>query len=378
MHWPWKVETRDSQFLMPSDFANNGNFADTKAVDPDSALRLSSVWACINLLANTISTLPIDVFRNDEEIPAPPLLASPAAGWTLEQWLWALMQSLLLRGNAYSLITARSGPRLTPSQVEPVNPDNVSVSVGVDGSITYRFKGRVLDPSDVWHVAAFRPAGSPVGLSPIAAASETIGLGLAVQRFGRAFFADGAMPSGLLTVEQKMNQSDVDLARTHLDRATHGRRQPLIVSGGGAGDVKWQNLSIAPEESQFVESRKLGVSEIARTFGVPPEMIGGEAGNSLTYATVEGRGVEFVRYSLSHWLVRLERAIGDLLPRGQSVKFNVNALLRGTTKERYEAHAIALQNRWMTVDEVRALEDLGPMPAGASSPPNLQAVEGGA
>jgi HK97 family phage portal protein len=215
-----------------------------------------------------------------------------------------------------------------------------------------------------------------VGLSPISAASETIGLGLAVQRFGRAFFADGAMPSGLLTVDQKMNKLDVDVARESLDRATHGRRQPLIVSGGGAGDVKWQNLSIAPEESQFVESRKLGVSEIARTFGVPPEMIGGEAGNSLTYATVEGRGLEFVRYSLSHWLVRLERAIGDLLPRGQSVKFNVNALLRGTTKERYEAHAIALASGWLTVDEVRALEDLGPMPSSASSPPNLQAVEG--
>jgi HK97 family phage portal protein len=377
MRWPWKLETRDSQFIVPSELTGSGNFADTTPVDPDSALRLSSVWACINLLANTISTLPLDVFRNDEEIPTPPLLASPAAGWTLEQWLWALMQSLLLRGNSYALITARSGPRLTPSQVEPVNPDSVSVSVGVDGSITYRFKGRVLDPSDVWHVAAFRPAGSAVGLSPIGFAAETIGLGLAVQRFGRAFFTDGATPSGLLAVEQRMSQEDVNLVRAHLDRATHGRRQPVIVSGAGAGDVKWTNLSIAPEESQFVESRKLGVSEIARTFGVPPEMIGGEAGNSLTYATVEGRGLEFVRYSLSHWLVRLERAIGDLLPRGQSVKFNVNALLRGTTLERYQAHEIALRSGWLTVDEVRELEDRGPMPAG-SARPALQAVEGGA
>src|SRR6266508_522777 len=105
-----KVETRQ-QFIVPSELVGQGNFADMNPVTPDSALRLSSVWACISLLANTISTLPLDVFRNDEEIPAPPLLASPAAGWTLEQWLWAIMQSLLLRGNAYSLITARSGPR---------------------------------------------------------------------------------------------------------------------------------------------------------------------------------------------------------------------------------------------------------------------------
>jgi HK97 family phage portal protein len=372
MRWPWQVETRQ-QFIVPSELTDTGNFADI-TVTPESALRLSSVWACVNLLSNTISTLPLDVFRGEEEIATPPLLISPAAGWDLTAWLWALMQSLLLRGNAYGLITARSGPRLTPAQVEPVNPDSMSVTVGSDGSITYRFKGRLLDPSDVWHVAAFRPAGSAVGLSPITYAAETVGLSLAVQRFGRAYFADGATPSGILAVDQKMNNLDVQMARESLDRATHGRRQPMIISGGGAGDVKWQSLSINPNESQFIDSRKLGVAEIARTFSVPPEMIGGEAGNSLTYATVEGRGLDFVRYSLSHWLVRLERAIGDLLPRGQSVKFNVNALLRGTTLERYRAHQIALASGWLTVDEVRALEDLGPMPVGAAAP--LRAVEG--
>jgi HK97 family phage portal protein len=374
MRWPWKVETRQQQFIVPSELTGSGNFADYDPVTADSALRLSSVWACVNLLANTISTLPLDVFRGDEEIPVPPLLASPAAGWTLEQWLWALMQSLLLRGNSYGLVTARSGPRLTPSQVEPVNPDLMSVNVELDGSVTYRWKGRVLDPSDVWHVAAFRPAGSPVGLSPVAFAAETVGLGLAVQRFGRAFFADGAMPSGILSAEH-ITQEGIELARVKLDRATHGRRQPLIVSGGGAGEVKWQSLSVNPNESQFIDSLKLGVSEIARTFGLPPEMIGGEAGNSLTYTNVESQGMHFAQHSILPWAIRLESAISTLLPRGQTVKFNLDGLRRADTKSRYEAHAIALASGFMTVDEVRALEDLGPMPA-TSSPPNLQAVEG--
>jgi HK97 family phage portal protein len=374
MRWPWKVETRQQQFIVPSELTGSGNFADYDPVTADSALRLSSVWACVNLLANTISTLPLDVFRNDEEIPVPLLLASPAAGWTLEQWLWALMQSLLLRGNSYALITARSGPRLTPSQVEPVNPDLMSVQVEANGTISYRWKGRLLDPSDVWHVAAFRPAGSPVGLSPVAFAVETVGLGLAVQRFGRAFFADGAMPSGILSAEH-ITQEGIELARVKLDRATHGRRQPLIVSGGGAGEVKWQSLSVNPNESQFIDSRKLGVSEIARTFGLPPEMIGGEAGNSLTYTNVESQGMHFAQHSILPWAIRLESAISTLLPRGQTVKFNLDGLRRADTKSRYEAHAIALASGFMTVDEVRELEDLGPMPA-ASSPPNLQAVEG--
>jgi len=375
--WPFrKVETR-SDFIVPSELLNQtGDFGHV-AVTPESALRLSSVWACVNLLANTISTLPVDVYRNDEEIPVPSLLASPAAGWTLVDWISATMQSLLLRGNAYGLITARSGPRLTPAQVELVGPDNMTVMVDPDGRVSYRFKGRQLDPEDVWHVRAFVTAGSPVGLSPIAYAAETIGLGLATQRFGAQFFREGASPTGILSVDGPMSPDKVELAKDRLTNATRGRREPLVVSGNNAGGVKWQSISIAPNESQFVESRRLGVAEIARTFGVPPEMIGGEAGGSLTYATVEGRALDFVKFSLTPWIVRLEKAISDLLPRGQTVKFNVNALLRGTTKERYDAHKVALDAGFMTIGEVRQLEDLPPMPQGASQA-SLQAIQGGA
>jgi HK97 family phage portal protein len=157
-----------------------------------------------------------------------------------------------------------------------------------------------------------------------------------------------------------------------ISAATHGKREPLVVGGTGTGEpITWTSLSINPNESQFIESRRVGVAEIARTFGLPPEMIGGEAGSSLTYATVEGRALDFVRYSLTPWIVRLERAIGDLLPRGQTVRFNVNGLLRGTTKERYEAHKIALEAGWLSIDEVRALEDLPPQ---EQEPRPLQAV----
>ncbi len=105
-------------------------------------------------------------------------------------------------------------------------------------------------------------------------------------------------------------------------------------------------------------------------------MISGESGNSLTYATVEGRALDFVRYSLQPWIIRLEQAMGTLLPRGQRVQFNVNGLLRGTTLERYQAHQIAIASGWLTIDEVRALEDLPPMATGGARPA-LVAVEGG-
>ena len=264
-----KVETRDLDFIVPSELGRDGSYADVQ-VTPDTALRLSAVWACVRLLADTVSTLPLDTFRGDEEIPAPPLLASPAAGWSLPEWLYAAMVSLLLRGNAYGLITARSGPRLTPAQVELVNPDNLTVNVEANGSVTYRYRGRVIDPSDLWHVRAFVYPGSPVGLSPISYAAETVGLGLATQRFGREFFKSGASPSGILSINAPLSSEQIEMAKFKIFAATHGKREPLIVGGTGTGEAaQWTSLSINPNESQFVESRRLGVAEIARTFGVP-------------------------------------------------------------------------------------------------------------
>src|SRR6266542_1677306 len=233
MAWPWKRETRDSQFIVPSELLNQtGDFAHVQ-VTPESALRLSSVWACVNLLANTVSTLPLDVYRNDEEIGLPALLASPAAGWSLVEWLYAITQSLLLRGNAYGLITARSGPRLTPAQVELVNPDNITVLVDPDGRVTYRYKGREINREDLWHVRAFVTAGSPVGLSPIAYAQETIGLVLSTQRVGRQCLTEGASPSGIRSISAgtAMSQDRVQDVKDKIRAATRGKREPLIVVG---------------------------------------------------------------------------------------------------------------------------------------------------
>jgi HK97 family phage portal protein len=369
MRWPWtKVETRDSDFIVPSELLNNsGNFADVN-VNPDQALRLSAVWACVNLLSNTVSTLPLKAHRPGGAEFEPVFLESPAAGWTLTDWLEAVMRSLLLRGNAYGFITARSGPRMSPSQVELVDPDRVSVNVSPSGEVTYRFQGQLVDPSDLWHVRAFRYPGSPLGLSPIQYAAETIGLGLSTRRFGQAYFSDGAMPTGILKIGQPADQLTIDTVRAHLKRATHGRRQPLIVSG----DAAWTQLSVSPEQSQFIDSQRLNVTEIARVFGVPAAMVDGQSEDSNTYANLEGRSLHFLQYSLNPWLIRLENAISSLLPGGAYVKFTTAALLKTTTKERYEAYRLGLDGGFLTIPEVRELEDKLPL-----APAQLSLLEGG-
>ena len=260
-----------------------------QTVGPDQAMRLASVWSCVKLLSDTVSTLPVDVFRRGEREPLEPtplILQEPASSSPLHDWLYSVMVSLLLRGNAYAVTTARSGATLLPSQCELVHPDAVGVQTREDGSVLYRILGKEVDSFDVLHIRAFTMPGSVCGLSPTEYARQSIGAGLAMERFSSAFFGDSATPSGLLTTTDKLGPDQVENLNEQWKATQGGKRKTAILTG----NLKWEPITIAPEESQFVESSKLNVAQVARIFGVPPEMIGGESGQSLTYANIESRG----------------------------------------------------------------------------------------
>jgi HK97 family phage portal protein len=356
--WPFKREQRAAPptgaLLVNSSTGGLPTWAGTN-VDTDAAQRLSAVWACVRLLADTVSTLPVDVYRDGstEALPTPPLLRSPAAGMPLQAFLEATMRSLLLRGNAYGLVTARSGATMLPAQVELLHPDRVAVTRSETGRIGYRIGGREYPREDVWHVRAFVMPGTLLGLSPVEYARQAIGLGLAAEKFGAQFFGDNATPTGILTTEDHLSQEQATGMKERW-KAIHRDRREIAV----LGNLKYTPISIAPDESQFVETVRANVATVARFYGVPPEMIGGEAGGSLTYANVEQRALDFLTYSLTPWLVRLETALTELLPARQYVKFNPGGLLRTSLRDRYEAHRIGIEAGFLTVDEARALEDL--------------------
>jgi phage portal protein BeeE len=139
----------------------------------------------VRLLADSVSTLPLAVYRGDDRapIPTPPLLARPSADFPeLADWLWAVMASLLLRGNAWGVITNRAGAGLLPAQVDLVHPDRVAVTVNGNGTQTIRIAGEEVPRSALFHVKAYPFPGSMLGLSPIAYARESIGLGLGAEK----------------------------------------------------------------------------------------------------------------------------------------------------------------------------------------------------
>jgi HK97 family phage portal protein len=285
----------------------------------------------------------------------PPILRQPAAGWSLPDFLYAALASLLVRGNTYGLIVDRAGAGLLPSQVELLAPERVGVETN-DRTI-WRIDGQEVDPASIWHVKAFTAPGQLLGLSPIQHARQAIGLGLGAEKFASQFFGESAIPSGLLTTDQRITHENAMELKERW-KFSHGGHRDIAVLGDGA---RFQAITIPPEQAQFLETTRANVATIARYFGVQPELIGAESGGSLTYANVEQRALDFLTFGLRPWLVRLEVALSALLSSTTTVKFNAAALVRTDLLTRYQAHESAIRAGWKLRSEVRDLEDLPPI-----------------
>ena len=365
-------ETRavtESAFAPPP--SQTGLVHSGEPVTERSALSLVAYYAAVRLLADTVASLPWDAFRSRggrqvELDPAPALLRDPYQMLTAYEWKHQMMVSLAMRGNFYGLIVERDWLEF-PTQIQPLHPDWVLREYErrggrPTGNVITRVLGEPVPERDLFHVRGFTPPGSPDGLSPIELARHSIGLGLATQRYGSSWFRDGAAPSGQLITDQELNQEQITRNQEQWVATHGGRRLPAVMTGG----MKYEPISITPEESQFLQTRDFTIKEMAMLVGVPPHMIG-DVERSTSWGTgIEQQSIGFVTYNLRSWLTSVEAAMSKwLLPRGQHVRFNVDALLRGDLKSRYEAYRVALEAGFKNPDEIRALEDLEPIPGGA-------------
>jgi len=327
----------------------------------DQALRVSAVWACVRLLADVVSMMPLNAYtrRDGLRVPIadPPLLLSPSGDATPCDWVYMVMVSLLLRGNAFGRIVRRDS-MFYPTQIEMLDPDKVKVTVDrATGAWSYTVGGvQVPNAKDIWHVRAYRMPGSPMGLSPIQYAAQSINTDAAISSFALGYFNDAPHPASVLTSDQPINDSSAKTIKDRLKASVTGR-EPLVLGAG----LKFSPLSVSPNESQFLETQKYGVAGIARIYGVPPEMIAAEAGNSMTYANIESKGIDFLTYSVQPWLTRLEAALAPLMPGQKHARFDPGVLIRTDLEGRTKAGAIAIASKQQTPDEVRAWSDLPPL-----------------
>ncbi|MFH8627760.1 phage portal protein [Streptomyces vietnamensis] len=346
----------------------NGNFARVDLSRTEASLQKVAVWSCVDLVATVAETMPLDYFpRPRASQPLPAWMADLAGdGYGLPDWIHQFVWSDMLRGNVYGVTAARDPKRGTPTQIVLQHPDLVGVTLGEDGQPDWRVNGEAVPRESMWHQRAHTAPGRLLGLSPIALQATTISTGISALRFGASWFEDGAHPSGILSSDQALDARQALTAKERFMAAVHGRREPAVLGNGW----KYQTIQISPNESQFLETNNYTAAECCRIFGPGfAEIFGYETGGSLTYSNIEQRSIDLLTYAVDPWLVRIERALSALLPRGQVVRFNRAALVRTDLLTRYRAHAIALQNRFKVVDEVRELEEMGPVPWGKEPNP---------
>jgi HK97 family phage portal protein len=220
--------------------------------------------------------------------------------------------------------------------------------------------------SSLGHLRGLTLPGQLVGLSPIACAKQTIGLSLAAEQMGAQFFGTGATLSGLVEVPAGTRLDDDASERLRLQfTKKHGGISKSHAVGVLTGGATFRPLSVSPEEAQFLETRRYGAAEIANLYGVPVEFVGDGVKGAAGYVT--GVSMRFRMWYLSGLMprmVRIETALSSLLPRPAYVKFNRNALLQMDPSERIAFYQAAQMGEWMTRNEIRALEEMNPLPDG--------------
>ncbi|CAA07104.1 gp34 [Lomovskayavirus C31] len=379
------IEARAWEPYDPSIYNLGAVAASGETVTPHDALQVSAVFASVRLLSETIATLPLSTYSkrggSRKEIVTPEWLDYPNAepgGMGRIDILSQTVLSLLLQGNAF-LAVRWQGPNIVGLDV--LDPTKIHVHmVMVDGLRRKVFEAYDIDadgnevllgwftPRDVLHIPGMMLPGDFVGCSPISYARESIGLALAAQKYGSKFFANGAMPGAVVEVPGTMSEEGLARAREAWRAANSGvdnaHRVALLTEG-----AKFSKVAMSPDEAQFLQTRQFQVPEIARIFGVPPHLIS-DATNSTSWGSgLAEQNIAFTMFSLRPWLERIEAGFNRLLfaetaDRFRFVKFNLDEIKRGAPKERMELWSLGLQNGIYSIDEVRAAEDMTPLPDG--------------
>lgn len=334
-------------------------------VTQETAMRIGTVYACVRLISDSISTLPVGPYRRFQGerlpvFPRPMWLDFPELDVTRVDHFQQVLVSLLVDGNAFVRIV-RDDQGIVGLIV--LNPYHVTIHRDGLGRIYYRVHDETLTPDQMLHIVDLRKPGQLRGESRIDLLKEQLGLAAALEEFAARFFGNGSTTQGIiefpgaLTKEQAKNlvdgfeQSHKGLRRAH---------RPGVLSSG----AKFVKTGVNPNEAQMLESRQMSVEEIARIFRCPPSMLGVTTPGAMSYASVEANQIHFVTHTLRPYIVKLEDAYSKLLPEGQFIKFSVDGLLRGDSQTRSNIYSQGIQAGWLSINDIHRLEDMAAVEGG--------------
>jgi len=356
------------------------------AATEEGALRIAAVYACVRVIAETVASIPLITYRRlsdggktrAEDDPLYTLLrVSPNAEQTSLEWREQMLTHLLLRGNAYSrIVRDRRGIVL---ELVPLNSDEIEVKSNGGGAIvgyTYRHR-ETITPSDMLHLRGLSSDGV-VGRSVLRDASDTFAAAKSAQEYGRRAFENDATPGMVLRHPETLDEEAAKRLRESWEQMFAGPRNAGRVAVLEEG-MSVEKIQMSAEDLQFIDTRKLQRSEIAAIFRVPPHMVGDL--QHATFSNIEQQSIDFVMHCIRPWCVRIEQALyKKLLTPAQKqdlfVEFLLDGLVRGDLQSRYTAYQVGRQAGFLSVNDIRNLENLNPIAGGDRylEPLNMQVV----
>jgi HK97 family phage portal protein len=342
-----------------------GNNSNTM-VNAKTAFSLIPVFSAVSLISDTISTLPVDAYQRIDGNrkpyrPRPSWVDQPDVDQTRSAHYQQVLVSMLIWGNAYVRIF-RNGKGDVVNLVA-LDPQKMEVTRSAIGRKLFHYEGeeKVLTSDEVMHLTDLLEPGAIVGMSRVDRLREALGLGIALQDFAATFFGQGVSGSmvvevpGNITPDQARQLSD-SMSNRHGGWRKSGRA--AVLSGGAT--VK--DMSVQNDQSQFIESRRFFVEEVARLFNIPLHFL--DVPGSQSYSSVEQSAIQFVQHTLRPYIEKLEWSYSRLLPEQAFIKFNVDGLLRGDFNSRITGYATGLQSGFMSINDVRRIEDMTPVDGG--------------
>jgi HK97 family phage portal protein len=345
------------------------------AVNEQTALNYSAVWAAVQRISGDVGSLPLVLYKRvgdgKEPLRDHPtyrlLHDQPNPDMTAVVFRETLQAHLLTWGNAYAEIEWRGDGR--PNALWPIEPNRVTPERTAGGGLRYKVQGYnkadvYFAPEDMLHIPGLGFDGT-CGYSVIQKARESIGLGIAMEKFGGAFFGNGTTFGGILTHSARLS----DAARKNIRESFNSKHQGVHRAHNFAlleEGMTYTPLGVPPDDAQFLETRRFQVTEIARWFQIPPHMLADL--ERATFSNIEQQQIDYYTGTLRRWLVRWEQEINRKLVLQQGTQFVehvIDGLLRGDIESRYAAYAVGRQWGWLSADDVRSKENLNPLPSDA-------------
>ena len=335
--------------------ANTAPVREAVVVTPTTALSLVAVSRATSVLETAIMQIPVNVYRGNTALPTPLWLETPDLENQISQaeWLGTTLIHMATYGNAFWYI--QRGPRGIVN-ITNLHPQDVSVTTDNTGRVIYSYLGKNYSAQQIKHLKLWQnpSSASLMGEGPLQRHRSVLRSALDLQNYADNWFRTAAVPTGTLTTSEFLS---ADVARQNKEAfvASQQERSIAVLSSG----LKYDSITLNPEQAQFLENQKFITRQICMMFGVPTMYLGmGIEGQGMTYVNGNEDRAKLFEDGLQQYIVRIQQAITDLLPRGQYAEFNLTEFLRPNVKTRYESYAIGLTNRFLTVPEVREMEGM--------------------